>query len=162
MGALDEVAPALKADKEVVLAAVAQRGLAVRHAHPDLQDDWEVLLTAVAQDVRVLRVTEWSSNRAFVFTAVRFNGLALETASPQFRAERDVVLAAVAQNGNALQFAAPWLRADAELITFATKRSLGDTFEMLPAPVPRVKFDRSTEREHDISVGCFQALRRRE
>lgn len=122
--ALAEVAPALKADKEVVLAAVAQRGLAVRHAHPDLQDDWEVLLTAVAQDVRVMRVTEWSSNRAFVFTVVRFNGLALEAASPQFRAERDVVLAAVAQNGNALQFAAPWLQADAELNTFAAKRSL--------------------------------------
>eukprot|EP01049_Picozoa_sp_SAG25_P005687 SAG25_NODE_396_length_8539_cov_5.889336_3_plen_1378_part_01 len=74
------LAPA--ADRELVLAAVAQDGGALRYASAELQADREFMLTAVAQ-----------------------NGYALEYASAELRADREVVLAAVAQNGEALQYA---------------------------------------------------------
>ena len=48
--ALERAAPALQADKEVVLAAVAQYGAALQFAASALQADKEVVLAAVAQN----------------------------------------------------------------------------------------------------------------
>jgi hypothetical protein len=89
VGALEHAAPALQADKEVVLAAVAQNGRALKHAAPALQADKEFMLAAVAQ-----------------------NSDALKHAAPALQADKEVVLAAVARNSDALKLAAPALRAD--------------------------------------------------
>ena len=72
----------MEADKEVVLAAVQQDGLALQFASEDLRADREVVLAAVQQ-----------------------HGLALQYASAELRADREVVLAAVQQNGEALRLA---------------------------------------------------------
>lgn len=48
--ALENVGPALQADREVVLAAVSRDGLALEHAAPSLQADREIVLAAVAQN----------------------------------------------------------------------------------------------------------------
>jgi len=40
----------LKADREIVLAAVAQCGYALRHAASELKADREIVLAAVAQN----------------------------------------------------------------------------------------------------------------
>ena len=87
-----------RADREVVLAAVAQNGYALRYASVELRADREVVLAAVAQD-----------------------GDALQFASVELRADREVVLAAVAQYGDALQFASVELRADRYMVKFAMK-----------------------------------------
>jgi len=80
--ALGFTADALRADKGLVLAAVAQDGKALWAAAPPLQNDREVVAAAVAQD-----------------------GLALRFASAGLRADRAVVAAAVAQNPSAMVFA---------------------------------------------------------
>jgi len=52
---LDRVPEALRADREVVLAAVRQNGMALRFASAALQADREVVLAAVEQDGSALR-----------------------------------------------------------------------------------------------------------
>ncbi len=81
------VCPLINADKDAVLAAVAQNGKALQYASEDLKADKDAVLAAVAQ-----------------------NGKALRFASENIRADKDVVLAAVAQNGEALRFASTRLR----------------------------------------------------
>ena len=78
----------VRADREVALAAVQQRGLALEYASPELRADREVVLAAVQQE-----------------------GWALKYASPELRSDREVVLAAVQQNGRALYLASPELQA---------------------------------------------------
>ena len=52
---LQEVPPAFKGDREVVLAAVAQEGQALKWASDALLNDQEVVLTAVAQNPEALQ-----------------------------------------------------------------------------------------------------------
>ena len=56
-----------------------------------------------------------NSSREIVLRAVKQDGLALEYASYELKADRKVVLAAVKQNGDALKYAANELKADPEL-----------------------------------------------
>ena len=74
----------LRADKEVVLTAVRQYGLAVQHASQDLRDDNDIALAAVQQD-----------------------GNALEFLPDFFRDDLEVVVAAVQQVHDAVVSAAP-------------------------------------------------------
>ena len=53
--------PALRNDKEVVLAAVARHGEALKHASEALQSDKEVVLAAVAQDSHAL--ASWNDHK---------------------------------------------------------------------------------------------------
>ena len=89
--------PTLWADKEAVLAAVAQNGWALHDASPALRADRPVVLAAVAQ-----------------------NGWALRWAGPGLRADTEVVLAAVRQDGEVLQWADEF-RAD-QNVMLAAKR----------------------------------------
>jgi hypothetical protein len=87
----------LRADKQVVLAAVTQNGLALQYAAPKyaamaLRADKQAVLAAVTQD-----------------------GRALYYAAEALRADKEVVLAAVAQHGEALQYAMPALAQHAAL-----------------------------------------------
>ena len=81
-----------KANKELVLAAVALYGQALEYASTELKADKEVVLAAVAQD-----------------------GWALRYASAGLKADKEVVLAAVAKIGGALMFASEELKADKEV-----------------------------------------------
>ena len=83
----------LQGDREVVLAAVARDGYALRYAAGELQGDREVVLVAAAQ-----------------------NGAALQYAAAELQGDREVVPAAVAQTSAALQYAAAELRSDALLV----------------------------------------------
>ena len=74
----------LQADRGVVLAAVAQNGLALWYASGALRADRDVVLAAVAK-----------------------NGLALWYASGALKADRDAALVAVAQDGDAFEYACP-------------------------------------------------------
>ena len=88
-----------KADKEIMLAAVAKDGDALEHASEALKVDKEFVLAAVAK-----------------------NGRALEHASEALKADKEVVLAAVAKDGKELQHASEALKADKDVVLAAAKR----------------------------------------
>lgn len=90
----------LRADRQLVMAAVRQNGRALEFAATELQMDSEVARLAVQQD-----------------------GSALEFAPEALRADRELVLEAVSSECSALQFAAEHLRADPEVVLTATAGS---------------------------------------
>lgn len=91
----------LKADREVVLAAVNHYGPALEYASDDLKADKEIVLEAVKL---------WGSN--------------LEYASDDLKADKDVVLAAVTNTGRALEYASDNLKADREIVLEAVKHKI--------------------------------------
>ena len=95
MSSTGEPMPGL--EKQRVLAAVAQNGMALRDAAPELRRDREVVLAAVAR-----------------------NGRALQCAAAELQRDREVVMAAVAQDGRALWFAAAELKRDPTLLQLQT------------------------------------------
>ena len=92
----------LRRDREVVLAAVRQRGDALLYAAEELRHDRQVVLAAVEQ-------TKW----------------ALQYAPEQLKHDPKVVLAAVKNCGGALRFASEELRKDAFLKEWASLSTRG-------------------------------------
>tara|TARA_Y100000031_G_scaffold106091_1_gene116854 strand:- start:898 stop:2298 length:1401 start_codon:yes stop_codon:yes gene_type:complete len=99
---LEHADKSLKADREIVLAAVKQDGYALEYAAKSLKADREVVLKAVKEE-----------------------GLALEYAAKSLKADREIVLAAVKNNGNALEYAAKSLKADPDIVLAAAKANGG-------------------------------------
>ena len=114
----------LLADRECVLAAVQQNGMALRFASEALRADREVVLAAVQQYGRALEHASKNlrADREIVLAAVRQYGWALEYASEDLRADREVVLAAVRQNGWVLVFASDDLREEREMVIEAVQQ----------------------------------------
>jgi hypothetical protein len=130
-------APAeLKANREVVRAAVAQFGNALRCASAALQADRELVLLAIAtEDQQALALRNASADvkddKEVVLTAVQMYGHALEFASARLRAVKEVVLAAMANDTgsghrahpSALEFASTELQADKEVVLTAVAKN---------------------------------------
>ena len=116
---------ALKADREIVLAAVKQYGPALHHAAKSLKADREVVLEAVKQEGTALHHAAKSlkADREVVLEAVKQEGAALQYADKSLKADREIVLAAVKQNGYVLDYADKTLRADREVVMAAVKRN---------------------------------------
>lgn len=112
--ALEFASDAVRSDKEVVLAAVENEGLALEFASEDLRMDIEAVFAAVRDNGLALEYVsaDMRMDLSLVLAAVQNDGLALELAAEVMQGDRDVVLAAVAENGLALQFAAEDLRVD--------------------------------------------------
>ena len=93
-------------NREQVLAAVRQNGLALQLAPENLKADREVVMAAVQQDGLALQFApeNLKADREVVMAAMRTNGYALNCASLEFQYDKEVVLAAVQQNGGALQY----------------------------------------------------------
>jgi len=121
--ALQDASPALKADKEVVLTAVSNYGYALKDASPALQADKEVVLVAVSQRGSVLMSASpaLQADKEVVLTAVSNDGYALQDASPALQADIEVVLAAISQTLRALRFTDPKLRGNPEFLWRASK-----------------------------------------
>ena len=128
-----------KVDRDIVLAAVRQNGLALQYAflglrrrpedswrEEDLRDDRKVVLAAVMQNGLALTHAHdtFLKDREVVLAAVMQNGLALEHVHSTFRKDREVVLAAVIQNSLAIKFASPKLQNDIEVIARAFRTRL--------------------------------------
>ena len=103
---LEYASPALKDDREVVLAACNQNGHALEYASDALKDDREV-----------------------VFAACNQNGYALRFASDALKDDREVVLAACSQNGDALVCALDTLKDDREVVILALAQNYHVTLE---------------------------------
>lgn len=138
--ALQYLAPELQADREVVLSAVVCDGSALQFAASELRADRAVALAAVSHFGYALGVVapELRADREVVLAAVARNGLALDYAAEKFQADRDIVLTAVAQWGPALEYAAPELRADREVALAA----LAEDGHALRFVAPELRADR--------------------
>ncbi|CAE7947872.1 unnamed protein product, partial [Symbiodinium sp. KB8] len=118
-------------EKEVVLAAVAEEGIALQFASPELQDDPEVVATAVKQDADALEyVSErLRGSREVVAAAVEQNGAVLRFAAPHLWTDRTLLLAAVQQDGRLLKLGeGTGLSKDKEIVRAAVAQD-GDALE---------------------------------
>jgi hypothetical protein len=86
---LESTSPELRNDKEVVLAAVKQKGYALHFASPELKNDREVVLTAIKE-----------------------NAFSLGDASDALKDDKEVVMAAVRQSARSIECASLRLQKD--------------------------------------------------
>jgi len=116
--AMRQACLALRQDREVVLEAMRQRGLALEFASPELQADKGVVLEAVKENGAALAYAgvEHQADKGIVLEAVRTNGFALQHAMHALQSDKDVVRVAVKQKGRALLYASDVLRADKEIV----------------------------------------------
>jgi Domain of unknown function (DUF4116) len=112
-------------DRDFMLAAVKQDGLALEDANEQFKDDREVVLAAVQQNGWALEDAseQFKEDRDFMLAAVQRNGLALRFASEQLKDDREVVLAAVQQNGLVLRDASEQLKGDREVVLAAVQQN---------------------------------------
>lgn len=114
-----------KQDREVVLAAVAKEGMALKHAAPALRADPDVVLAAIVGEEWPFELpfefasAELKADYNFVLAAVARCGRNLKFLSAEFRADRKVVMAAIGQSGLALEFASAELKAEREVVLAA-------------------------------------------
>ena len=87
----------MTSEKYHTLAQMILDGRALEHASDELKADREVVLAAVKQDGNALKYAggKLKSDREVVLAAVKQNGNALEYADDLLKAEREVVLAAI-------------------------------------------------------------------
>ena len=104
----------LRDDKDVVMAAVQQNGMALYFASERLRDDKDVVMAAVHQIGTALYFAsdELRNDKDVVLKAVQQNGMTLRYASERLRGDKDVVMAAVHQYEWALIYASKELRDD--------------------------------------------------
>lgn len=113
---------AVKAEKEVAIAAVSLDGALLKHAAASLRADREVVRAALTGHWSALRHANTMLRNDEEVVKERWSrqvvtdGLALERSTLAIQADREVVLIAVSQKGSALQFASEALKADKEVV----------------------------------------------
>eukprot|EP00977_Amphora_coffeiformis_P020298 scaffold8050_cov180-Amphora_coffeaeformis.AAC.5 len=135
--ALKHLSTALRADVEVVQAAVRQNGHALAWASPTLQACPTTVSLAIQSQQPFsyrLAVPALQHNLELVLQAVRADGRVLEFVVPPLKYQRQVIQAAVAQNGVALRFVLDQYNyLDADALVQMAVRSNGYALAILPA-----------------------------
>ncbi|MCH9689476.1 MAG: DUF4116 domain-containing protein [Gammaproteobacteria bacterium] len=144
-------------DKDLVLAAVENYGLALQFASGELKNDFDVVLAAVTQDPNAIQFAsealqeddeilsalpednlaipyafseEDNNNKTIVLAAVQEAGGLLAYASEELRADKNIVWAAVTQDPLAIAFASAALQQDPDIKQLiATKKADTGTLE---------------------------------
>ncbi|CAE7331941.1 unnamed protein product [Symbiodinium sp. CCMP2456] len=113
----------IRADPEVIFAAVAACGQSLEHAAEALRADRAIALAAVQSDWRALQFVDEAlrDDRQLVLTAVKQDWCALQFASDSLRSDREIALAAISQGWGAILFVDPSLRADPAFLLSALK-----------------------------------------
>lgn len=111
----------LRADRRLVLAAMRSDGNALQYASELLRNDPEVVLEAVQADGRALGYSgpAMRSDREVVFAAVLCQPSALQYADEQLRDDRDLALLAVRKDGASLRYVGHIMRRDVEVVVAA-------------------------------------------
>ena len=119
--ALQYAYPLLKQDRQIVIDAVTQNGLALQYAIGRSIIDLKVVLAAVTQNGLALQYTYplFKSNKEVVLAAVAQDASALQYASETLKNDRGVVIDAVAQDASALQYSSEALKKDREFMLAA-------------------------------------------
>ncbi|MCH9762744.1 MAG: DUF4116 domain-containing protein [Gammaproteobacteria bacterium] len=115
----------LEKHKYTVLPIVRQDGLALKNASEQLKADREIVLAAVTNAPQALEYASEAlkSDRSLVLRALKQDGMALKHAAGRLKADKRIILAAIAQNPEALQFASKALKKDKDIITALPKSS---------------------------------------
>ena len=116
--ALRDLAPDLKNNKEVVLAAVGEDGDAFQYASDDLKRDREFVLAVITRNSLAFKHADASlrEDKDFMLPLVRQDGYALKYADASLKRDREVVLAAVGEDGDAFQYASDDLKRDRDFV----------------------------------------------
>ena len=110
-GAFKYAAKELRADKDVVFAAVTKYGYNLRYAADELKND-----------------------KAFILDAIKASCWTLRYVKDEFKADKEIVLAAVRRDGLALEYTSEDLKADKEVVFEALKRGLPDIIMQYVSP----------------------------
>ena len=115
----------LRSDREIVLTAVKQNGLALKSSD-ELRSDREFMLAAVKENNLTLKFAsiELLSDREFMLAAEKEVVWAAKYASPKLRSDREFMLAAAKQNFRALEYSSNELRSDREFMLAAVKQNV--------------------------------------
>ncbi|CAK9026178.1 Uncharacterized protein SCF082_LOCUS17376 [Durusdinium trenchii] len=118
---LAEAPSYIRADREVVMAAVMQNGRALEFASEKLRADREIVLLAVDEDPNAFQFasSELHADRDVMLAAVQRNGLALQFAVDELRDDEELVKAAVSHEGLALRYASSRCQADRQIALIA-------------------------------------------
>lgn len=122
----------LRADKEIMLAAIRRCPQALQHTAGSLRDDRELTMIAVQHCGPALEfaAAELRADREVVLAAVRDYGLAIRYAAEHLQADPQVARTAVLQNGWAFELLPQSLQRDREIVVAALGRE-GGVFEYL-------------------------------
>jgi hypothetical protein len=120
---LEYASEELKNDQVIVLAAVANHGIALQFALNECKNDQEVALAAVNNDgFALLFVSDELRNNSKCFlAAVNRNGYALQCASEELKNDQEIVLAAVTSNSSVLEYASDERKNDQEIVLAAVR-----------------------------------------
>ncbi|CAJ1430415.1 unnamed protein product [Effrenium voratum] len=114
----------MRADRDVVLAAVQVQGEALEFAAEALRNDHEIVATAIRTSrgwAMQFASQELRKDRRLVLGALHANGLMLEHA-PSLQGDAEIVVAAVRSNPAALQFATEKLKGDKAVVLAAVSK----------------------------------------
>ena len=136
-GLLEDFSERLRADKDVVTAAVGSAWNALGYAAEDLRGDRDVVLAAVGHNGYALQFAseELKDDKEIVLSAIAtYEGDVLEYASERLKDDKETVLSAVRRSENSIGFASERLRHDADVIRTVLDEHPGQ-FENLPEDV---------------------------
>lgn len=136
-GLLEDFSELLRADKDVVTAAVGSAWNALGYAAEELRGDRDVVLTAVGHDGYALQFAsdELKDDKEIVLTAIEtYEGDVLEYASERLKDDKETVLAAVKRCEYSIGFASERLRHDGDVVRAVLDAYPGQ-FENLPEDV---------------------------
>lgn len=122
---LHSASDAVRADKRLVLIAVASDGTALEHGSPQLKDDPDVVLASGHLQFASKRLRD---DPRVVLAAVQRGGSLLEHASKRLRSDPGMVRAAVASDGSALEFASTAIKNNKDIVKVAVTTSGGYAF----------------------------------
>ena len=136
-GLLEDFSERLRADKDVVTAAVGSAWNALGYASEELRADRDVVLAAVGHDGYALQFAsgELKDDKEIVLTAIEtYEGDVLEYASERLKDDKETVLNAVRRSENSIGYASERLRHDGDVIRAVLDAHPGQ-FENLPEDV---------------------------
>ncbi len=138
----------LRKDREIVLAAVQQTGGALAYAGKSLKKDREIVLAAVKQEGLALEYADVSlkKNREIVLAAVQQDGWALKYANESLKKDQEIVLAAIQQNGYVIKYADASLKKDREIVLAAVQQR-GSALEYA---------DESLKKDREIALAAVK------
>jgi len=115
----------IRADRDIVLAAVKHDGRALEFACQPLQCDSQVVTAAVAQHsgAFAFAAPHLKEDFAFVMQIVRTSGCALASASAPLLADTKIVTAALLENEYSIQYAAKHLKEDKTFLLPVVKKN---------------------------------------
>ena len=115
-----------KADKEIVMTALANDGNALQLVSDEMKADKEVVLFAVSNDGKALEYAsdELKADKEVVMRAISCEGLdkysyCIKYALKEFNPSKEMVIAIVSKLGDALKYASDTFKADKEAVLAA-------------------------------------------